>query len=533
MKRRTVRAILLACTTACGSTSGGGASTGAADAADDGLADGGIGVTGADGGGGGTDSGPGTSHEGGSDAGTKRDGSSDAATPAGGDAFPRLGSLLISTTSGATNIGYDAGYATWASKIHVNVFGANWVGAGASLLGGNREAFVKTIHSQSKIGARVIQYFDSDNTHEFWPMQNVDGWILYQHGTSGTCSPNFFYASDPTICNTNQTLYEPADSNGLHLEGEFAQALIATLIKGKSVDAAPSMDGTFHDNTMLTPTSAGDYARNGTEEPAGDATAGKWLREGLAENYTYLQAHSSLITIGNLGGWGISTQGGGTDASGLSGIVQGGIIEGVFGNNWSAETWSGFALAKTHYQFCMANTGGPRLVIVHHAKMQTNGADPSGFDSSGAPTGYGPAYQALRYGLAFTLMDDGYYATTQPSGYGNTARNWFDEFAVDPATGTALTFPNVDAGLGYLGQPTDPAWPAPMSNGVYARHFSNAAAGADWLVLLNPKGNGTQKVTLSAAMKKLKGSQDPTVNDGSSVTSVTLQDRDGLILKVH
>jgi hypothetical protein len=170
---------------------------------------------------------------------------------------------------------------------------------------------------------------------------------------------------------------------------------------------------------------------------------------------------------------------------------------------------------------------------MHHADVQTNGADPSGFDSSGAPTGYGTAYQALRYGLAFTLMDDGYYATTQPSGYGNTARNWFDEFAVDPATGTALTFPNVDAGLGYLGQPTDPAWPAPMANGVYARHFSNAAAGAEWLVLLNPKGNGAQKVTLSAPMTKLKGAQDPTVNDGSSVTSVTLQDRDGLILKVH
>jgi hypothetical protein len=219
------------------------------------------------------------------------------------------------------------------------------------------------------------------------------------------------------------------------------------------------------------------------------------------------------------------------DASGLGGLVQGGIIEGTFGDSWSVETWSGFAATKTHYQFCMANTAPPRLVMVHDAKLQANGSDPSAFDSSGNPTSYGPPYRAMRYGLAFTLMDDGYYTTTQTSSYYATERNWFDEFSVDPTTGVAKSFPDVDAGLGYLGQPTDPAWPPPLANGVYVRHFTNAAAGSSWVVLLNPKGNGTQTVQLGSTMHKLTGTQDSSVNDGSAVTSVTLQDRDGLILK--
>jgi hypothetical protein len=460
-----------------------------------------------------------------SDASSGSDGS---AVGSGSPGFPRLGSLDISTVNGRPNGAYDGGYVQWASKIHVNIIGANWTGGGATLYGGSREAFVQAIHGQSKIGARVFQYFDADNNLTTWPLGNVSNWILYQHGTSGPCASN---ASLPNFCNTNETLYPPADADGLHLEGEFAKALVSTLIDGSGVDSAPSMDGTFHDNTILTPQLAGDYARNGTEEPVGDSTAGAWLRAGLAESYAYLQAHSKLITLGNVGGWGISGgPGDGTDASGLSNLVQGGVIEGEFGDSWSAETWSGFAMAKAHYQFCMANTVSPRLVLVHHSKLQANGSDPSGFASNGSPTGYGPPYQAMRYGLAFTLMDDGYYATTQDSSYYASERNWFDEFAVDPTTGTALAFPNVDAGIGYLGQPTDAPWPAPLASGVYERHFANAATGKKWLVLLNPKGNGVRTVPLGASAKKLTGTQDPAVNDGATVTGVTLQDRDGLIL---
>jgi hypothetical protein len=62
-------------------------------------------------------------------------------------------------------------------------------------------------------------------------------------------------------------------------------------------------------------------------------------------------------------------------------------------------------------------------------------------------------------------------------------------------------------------------------HGVYRRDFANGIA------LVNPKGNGTQTVTLETSYKHLSGTQDPTVNNGKTVTSVTLQDRDGVILE--
>jgi hypothetical protein len=48
--------------------------------------------------------------------------------------------------------------------------------------------------------------------------------------------------------------------------------------------------------------------------------------------------------------------------------------------------------------------------------------------------------------------------------------------------------------------------------------------------LVNPRGNGAQTVQLETAYVKLKGSQDSAVNNGQTVQTVTLQDRDGIIL---
>ena len=61
-------------------------------------------------------------------------------------------------------------------------------------------------------------------------------------------------------------------------------------------------------------------------------------------------------------------------------------------------------------------------------------------------------------------------------------------------------------------------------NGVWRRDFANGIA------LVNPKGNGPQTVTLETTYKHFSGTQDPSVNNGQSVTSVTLNDRDGVIL---
>ena len=131
------------------------------------------------------------------------------------------------------------------------------------------------------------------------------------------------------------------------------------------------------------------------------------------------------------------------------------------------------------------------------------------------PDPYGrPRYNALweyaggnsparvRYGLTLAMMADSYYMAVDGQ--------WYDEF-----WGGAL------GRRGYLGQPTGA--PVKLANGVWRRDFDHG------IVLLN--GSGSAKTTdLGGTFHKLTGTQDPTVNNGATVTSVSIPDNDGLIL---
>ena len=75
-----------------------------------------------------------------------------------------------------------------------------------------------------------------------------------------------------------------------------------------------------------------------------------------------------------------------------------------------------------------------------------------------------------------------------------------------------------------LGTATSAPPTAAWQNGVYRRDFQNGIA------LVNPKGNGPKTVSLETSYTHLSGQQAPTVNNGQTVTTVTLNDRDGVIL---
>ena len=121
-----------------------------------------------------------------------------------------------------------------------------------------------------------------------------------------------------------------------------------------------------------------------------------------------------------------------------------------------------------------------------------------------AMVGSATDYQNLRYGLASCLMDDGYFVYNSSDSYNDLP--WFDEYNAN--LGTATTAPSKSA------------W----QKGVYRRDYTNGIA------LVNPKGNGTQTLTLDGTYRRINGSQAPNVNNGQTTTSVTLQDRDGIIL---
>jgi len=113
----------------------------------------------------------------------------------------------------------------------------------------------------------------------------------------------------------------------------------------------------------------------------------------------------------------------------------------------------------------------------------------------------------MRYGLTTALMDNGYYYYTDVTGREHfKSAWWFDEYDVD------------------LGQAVDGPQTKAQQRGVFMRRFQNG------LVLVNPKGNGRQTVTVPAGYKRIKGSQDPGTNNGQAASSITLNERDGIIL---
>ena len=75
-----------------------------------------------------------------------------------------------------------------------------------------------------------------------------------------------------------------------------------------------------------------------------------------------------------------------------------------------------------------------------------------------------------------------------------------------------------------MGRAIDPPQSGAWQNGVYRRRFENGMA------LVNPKGNGTKTVQIEPGYKRFSGSQDSATNNGQVVESVTLRERDGLIL---
>jgi hypothetical protein len=135
-----------------------------------------------------------------------------------------------------------------------------------------------------------------------------------------------------------------------------------------------------------------------------------------------------------------------------------------------------------------ANAADPALSVVYTQGTQTN-------------------YQLMRFGLCSALLSNGFYQYA-PSGTSVDGLWRYDEYD------------NAGAGKGYLGQPTGPAT---QVGGAWRRDYTGGIA------LVNPSANAVT-VQLGGTFRKIKGTQAPTVNDGSLVTAVTIPSKDGLVL---
>ena len=120
--------------------------------------------------------------------------------------------------------------------------------------------------------------------------------------------------------------------------------------------------------------------------------------------------------------------------------------------------------------------------------------------------------RSMRWGLTLSLMTGVYYEVRGDFwGPAHNVRWWFDEF--DGGVGVRRR--------GYLGQPLGPY--KRLAGGVYRRDFERGIA-------VNNSSSETKTIALNETFRKLKGTQDPRLNDGGTVTSATIPAKDGLIL---
>jgi hypothetical protein len=391
------------------------------------------------------------------------------------DPFPRLAGIFISEPRNFE----DSAYQEKIAKLDYAILG---IYPGWDLEHGMSVEEVITRIKARNSGIRIFIYFIPESLKvpatTAWATlgAKLDSarWWVYRNGGSGTRVLSDF-GNDMYI--VNLTNFTPADSSGKRANEWIAEHAVSKLIAN-----TPSADGIFTDNMFWKPRMDADWNRDGTTDSQNDAAVQRYYREG---NVTFLNYLKSLMPgktqIANIADWGRPE----ATITEYNQVIQGGVMENLIGKSHSVERWAGWHDMWAHYRKSMAALAAPKLGM---------------FSQSGELNDY----QGMRYGLASSLLDDAYYAYHDLDGFSGVP--WFDEF--DVSLGNARSAP-----------PTA-AW----QKGVWRRDFDGGIA------LVNPKGNGTQEVTLEGTFRKIAGNQDRAVNNGQQVTKVTLRDRDGIIL---
>ena len=393
------------------------------------------------------------------------------------DSYPRLGGVLI----GGQQDYWTSTYQNQIATLNIAIIAAypRW-GSGH---GTSTEQVIKQIkakNSKTRIFMYAIAGSQLNPVSTVWPglqtKLDQNHWWLYQSGSGLTKVRAIVGAANNY--STNITPFSKKDSAGLTYNKWIAGYLADQLGK-----PSPSADGIYTDDVNWRPRVQGDWNMDGSIDSSVNPTVGSWLRQGHAAYVDTLRARMpNKLQLANIADWG----GPETTLTEYKGKFNGGIMEGMLGKSYSIEKSAGWAAMMARYRKTMAVLASPKLAL---------------FQMSGSPTDY----QGMRYGLASTLMDDGYFAFNDSSkGYYGVTH--FDEYGVK-------------LGVSKSSPPTS-AW----KSGVYRRDFANG------IVLVNPKGNGVRTVSLETSYKKIRGTQAPSVNSGATVTSVTLQDRDGIIL---
>ena len=381
--------------------------------------------------------------------------------------YPLIAGMNISAT------GYnDPAYQANIAKADLAILGfyKGWNLGGKSVQQAVRE--IKALNPDILVGQYTIlsEMYDYANpsTDEIRAKLYAEGWwLLNASGNKVQWTPAF------NTWEVNFTSYTSADADGFRYPQWIARLYYNTFFQ-----PVPEFDVWYFDNVFPKPRVAADYNLDVVDDLPDDAIIKQAYRGGVVAEWTAARAlKNSTIFIGNV-----------TDLSSTEYTkkLDGGFLEGAMGKAWSIETTGTWSQMMEGYRSAIANVRNPKMVI---------------FNVWGASGDYA----LMRYGLASCLLDNGHFSYTDSAvGYG--AIPWFDEFDVS------------------LGAPLDAPPTAAWQNGVFRRRYVRG------MVLVNPKGNGTATVDVGTGYRRISGTQDPVVNNGADAASVTLNERDGIIL---
>lgn len=170
-----------------------------------------------------------------------------------------------------------------------------------------------------------------------------------------------------------------------------------------------------------------------------------------------------------------------------------GKINGIYFENFTTNGYISWEEKMKLYKKSSSESQSPTIAIIGNTSASVNPQKD---------------YQKMRFGLGSALLENGYYAYDAGS-YSHAENWWYDEYGID--LGDPIS--NAISLNGYTDYKKD----------VWRREFSNG------LALVNSTAE-TKTVDLGGEYEKISGSQDPSINNGSIVSKVSLKAVDGLLM---
>lgn len=233
-------------------------------------------------------------------------------------------------------------------------------------------------------------------------------------------------------------------------------------------------------NVFDAPRIDADWRGTGKNQSRSDATVQAATRAGYASYWDAVRKLAPGVKL-----IGAPDKNSSLSTAEFRGKLDGAFLDGLMGQSWSIYERSGWSAMMNYYRTVVGNTKGDKAVV-----FSVYGETPTD-------------YATMRFGLASALMADGLYAYRSKSG--SSAPAWYDEFDAP------------------LGKAIDPVQTVAASNGIFRRRFENG------VVLVNPT-DASAKITIGSGYRRLSGTQDRTVNNGKSESTVTLPARSGLVM---